>query len=102
MLRIISIEIHQIQAQAAGTDYLERDIWGNCITDYSGDSGNFRKTKDLSKCARKSRGSEFWQIGNFPASGEIINSRVECNGNIESMKIQAQGSKKFVSSEFRS
>ena len=72
-----------IQAQVPGSDYLERDIFGNCVTNYDEqyNSAKFLKRKDLTKCSRHNEGSLAWIANGLPSVTAIIESTLLCNGD---------------------
>jgi hypothetical protein len=69
-----------IQFQSPGLDYLERDIFGNCITDYYIYESNpdiLYKQKDLSRCSRQSSSSFIYKMG----AETVLSSSLECKIN---------------------
>ena len=85
-----------IQTKDEISDYLEADIYGKCVTEYSWTSDSFTKAKDLSQCGTNTDTSLLWKFGKIPTIDRSIEGKVECQAQVGFQSVKCEESRKIL------
>ena len=78
----------------SGSDYLEEDIYGKCITNYEQSGLEFRKTRDLTQCSSSNQNALIF--GRLGSMSSAMSASLDCVARVGLKKVSCSETRKIA------